>query len=190
MNWFRFAALGALAVVPLGCGGLDGVEPADSADPGTSSATATFELNGGPSLYGHSVKLCGKRVDEHGASKPAGATYDCISELPCDCYAFDPSGGLTVWNSIDAEHVPARIEDLCPSDNVPVAEWEFTFSLYTDGTCGYDGGHLLNGGGSDSAWVCWDAEHFQDPYMENRIREPLDTGRNENHVICVREAVD
>ena len=130
-----------------------------------------------PNFGGNSVVICGDR------SADADLKYPCANSFSCTCYDFEPDGQLNV-----------EIPDLCPSKDLPVGEWTFSYTLYT-GHC-YQGrptGDVINplfplGDLSNpNNFACYDFGNRGAIRVPNRSIERLEPGCNENEIICVTE---
>lgn len=164
---FAMALAGVLAV---GCATDEGDEVVAAVD---------FALMPNPNFSGNSVEICGTRVDNQGRYLPADSKYPCLNQVDCTCFGFNESGEVTKlfepWKT-------AYWGDLCPSDDVPKAKWEFTYKIFTDNKCK---GDVINACGNDNNMVCYDADDMFLRHHPNRSMEWLEVGDNHNKLICL-----
>jgi hypothetical protein len=159
---------------------------ADSPDEEPALASTDFKVNS--SFAGNSIRICGAR-------DPAADTiYRCDSTLPastssvaipapdpadpdCPCFDFADDGTLTDPTT----GLPAQIGGLCPSDDLPIGDWTFDYTLYTTPACT---GPVLNAPGSNVA--CYDSHDLGSHAHPNQSAdEILVAGLNESHVLCL-----
>ncbi|MCL2779100.1 MAG: hypothetical protein FWD73_13955 [Polyangiaceae bacterium] len=144
-------------------------------DDGGENGSIGFTLAGND-FTDQSVRICGDRQD------PSNPEYRCLSSLTpnqeeCPCFNFTPDGQL-----VDTNGVPVVISDLCPSANIPPANWSFTYAIYDSPDCE---GTQLNDGTHD--FVCYDSRDLATQAHPNESVEPLNPGVNTNHIICTSE---
>lgn len=96
----------------------------------------------------------------------------------CPCFDFDDRGNL-IHPETGGEAV---VDGLCPSDNVPAANWTFTYRIFEKRGCK---GAQLNDGANNL--TCYDANDLAHKGQPNKTVEPLAPGRNVNHIVCVTE---
>ena len=147
----------------------------DSTGAATAQSSITFALPSA-SFSGNSVLICGER------DLPADPKYRCVSALgtpdggTCSCFNFAQDGSL-----IDpSTGLPPVINDLCPSEDFPNADWTFTYSVFTEADCG---GTQLNDGTNN--FTCFDSRDLLSQANPNESIEPLVPGPNENHILCL-----
>lgn len=127
-----------------------------------------------PRFGGRSLEVCATR-DEAGDPK-----YPCRSE-GCECFDFNEDGDL-----VDENGDPASMDGLCPSANIPNADWRFDYTLF-DGL-GCTGVPLTGMGG---LLVCYDATDLQELANQNASIDTLEAGAvNTNEIWCVSTGQD
>lgn len=138
---------------------------------GNDLAYLTFGISTSPGLAGKSLYICGER-DEYADSK-----YACLNEA-CKCFDVLADGSLVDHDT----HKPGHFGNLCPSRNHPAADWTFTYGIHAEQGCT---GKLLNP--EDEPWnfACYDVGDVVTRANRNRSVETLDTGLNENNIICI-----
>ena len=137
----QFAAMLACALGACGRASLGGPGGSSSDQGNTGNSDSATNLQSGitfalpsASFSGNSVRICGQR------DLPADPKYRCISSLSspdagaeaCPCFNFAADGSL-----IDpTTGQPPVINNLCPSEDFPNADWTFTYAVFTEPACG------------------------------------------------------
>jgi hypothetical protein len=144
-----------------------------SSEPTDGLSSVKFSVVGAD-FSGNSVRICGSRP-------PADLKYGCASDLldenvECPCFDFNADGTLVGAGGVGA---PA-VSGLCPSINVPQADWTFSYAIYSAPGCM---GTQINDGGHN--FTCFDSHDVGLQAHPNQSVEPLAPGANVNHVLCL-----
>jgi hypothetical protein len=136
-------------------------------------ATSSIQLQvSGADFSGNSIRICGARQEV------ADAKYACDSDLldtsdECPCFDFNADGTLVTPGG-------AAVTGLCPSVNVPQADWAFSYELFSAPGCQ---GTQLNDGANN--FTCFDSRDLASQAHPNQSIEALAPGPNVNHVLCL-----
>jgi len=167
-KWTLAGATLSAVLTMVGCAG-GAPEAGDEGDEESSLASIKLRLVADSTFEGRSVVICGTR-------QLTEVKYPCKSILPCTCF------------SLDGGEATAEIANLCPSRNLPPAEWTFSYTFYT-GSCseGRPTGEALNPLdvlNEPAGFVCYDWDNLARLESPNRSVERLEVGCNENRLVC------
>lgn len=175
----RMMVLGVAAVV-IGSAGLLTTacsdDPARSARKDGATSKVAFALSGGD-FTGNSIRICGVRAES------ADGKYRCNSTVSvpaddggtvCPCFEFASDGAV-----LDPDGL---LSGLCPSSDIPTADWTFTYEIWSATECG---GVQLNDGTNNL--TCFDAQDLLTQANPNQSTETLAIGTNTNQVLCITD---
>ena len=164
----RLLASAVMAGLVTACGGTVEEPTAKLASVDLGMAVASFG-----DFSGNSVEICGWRGSPS-APVVADGKYACSNTAPCQCFQFNADGTLASANG-----GPARFDDLCPSADVPSADWQFDYHIFSDLGCL---GEELTADGAN--FVCYDLNDLAKREHPNQSVEALLPGSNSNVMVC------